>query len=174
MYLLGTFNSRRRVCFWEKAPTSGPSHPGRWRINLNLMAFSNCHQCASPFLSQIPAASGLWWSSSLINPPHICLNQAFSVQFAFLPRGTRWQVASGGNSLSTQLAPTCQSVYVCATIVIIIVMSIIIIITTIESVIIFFSSDLIWRYSIFFLRIIFSPHTTLYLFASGLCLWILA
>ena len=53
------------VCFWEKASTSGPSHPGRWRINLNLMAFSNCHQCASPFLSQIPAASGLWWSSSL-------------------------------------------------------------------------------------------------------------
>ena len=77
-----------------------------------------------------------------INPPHICLNQAFSVQFAFLPRGTRWQVASGGNSLSTQLAPTCQSVYVCATIVIIIVISIIII-TTIKSIIIFFSSDLI-------------------------------
>ena len=74
---------------------------------------------------------------------HICLNQAFSVQFAFLPHGTRWQVASGGNSLSTQLAPTCQSVYVCATIIIIIVISIIILITTIESVIIFFSSDLI-------------------------------
>ena len=142
LYLLSTFNSRRIVCFWEKALHLDPLTLAGDVSTSTLWRFQTVISALRHFSHRSQQPQDCDDHHLFINPPHICLNQAFSVQFAFLPRGTRWQVASGGNSLSTQLAPTCQSVCTCATIVLIIVISIIII-TTIESVIILFSSDLI-------------------------------